>query len=166
MKSSIYVAIPVMLALSLLQTAVFPHFTFLRLAPQLPLLVALAWGLRRGLDEGMMWAFVGGICMDLFSIAPVGLTALGYMAAVTAVLWLQQALPPGHIIMPALLAALATTIYLIVTLLFLRLFGQIASFQIITNLWPLILLNAVAILPIYWLLYGLERMLRPRSLEF
>lgn len=166
MKSSIYVAIPVMLVLSLLQTAVFPHFSFLRLAPQLPLLVALAWGLRRGLDEGMMWAFVGGICMDLFSIAPVGLTALGYMATVTAVLWLHQAFPTSHIIMPVLLAALATTIYLIVTLLFLRLFGQIASFQIITNLWPLILLNAVAMLPIYWLLYGLERMLRPRSLEF
>ncbi|HRQ38697.1 MAG TPA: rod shape-determining protein MreD [Chloroflexota bacterium] len=166
MKASIYVAIPVMVALSLLQTAVLPYFSFLRLSPQLPLLVALAWGLLRGLDEGMIWAFIGGICMDLFSITPIGLTALGYMAAVTAVLWLQQAFPPSHIIMPMLLAALATAIYLIINLLSLRLFGFISTLQAVTSLWPLILLNAVAMLPIYWLLYGLDRLLRPRNLEF
>ncbi|MCL4262860.1 MAG: rod shape-determining protein MreD [Anaerolineae bacterium] len=166
MKVSIYVAIPVMLALSLLQTAVLPHFSFFRLSPQLPLLVALAWGLQRGLDEGMIWAFIGGMCMDLFSITPIGLTALAYMAAVTAVVWLQQAFPPGHIIMPMLLAALATSIYLIVNLLFLRLLGFISTFQVVTSLWPLILLNAAAMLPIYWLLYGIDRLFHPRNLEF
>lgn len=166
MKSSIYIAIPVMLALSVLQTAVLPYFSFLHLSPQLPLLVALAWGLLRGLDEGMLWAFVGGLCMDLFSISPIGLTALGYMAAVTAVLWLQQAFPPSHIIMPILLAALATAIYLIINLLFLRLFGFLSNLQVITTLWPLILLNAIAMLPIYWLLYGLDHLFRPRRLEF
>ncbi len=166
MKASIYVAIPVMLGLSLLQTAVLPHFSFFHLSPQLPLLVALAWGMLRGMDEGIIWAFIGGICMDLFSITPIGLTALGYVVAVTAVLWLQQALPPGHIILPLLLAAVATAIYLIINILFLRLFNLIANLQVMTTLWPLILLNTATMLPIYWLFYGLDRLFQSRTLKF
>jgi rod shape-determining protein MreD len=165
MNRSIYSAIPVMLVLSVVQTAVLPYFSFLYLSPQLPLLVALAWGLLRGLDEGMVWAFIGGICMDLFSISPLGTTALGYMVAVTAVLRLQQAFPTSRIVMPLILAALATVIYLVLNLILLRLLGQISTFQAITGLWPLVLLNVVAMLPIYWLLYAVDRAVHPRRIQ-
>ena len=75
MSSSIYVAIPVMALLTVLQTAVLPHFPIFGLVPQLPFLFALAWGIVRGLDEGVVWAFVAGFLVDLLSVTPLGISA-------------------------------------------------------------------------------------------
>lgn len=165
MSSSIYLAIPVMLLLSIVQTAVLPHLQLFNLSPQLPLLVALSWGLLRGMNEGVVWAFIGGLMLDLFSITPLGLTALSYLTAVTAVLWVKEIFPTSRVILPLLLAALATIIYLIVNLLLLRLLNIISSFQIVTTLWPLIIINAIAMLPVYWLSYGIVRTLWPRRVQ-
>jgi rod shape-determining protein MreD len=165
LRNTYHVAIPVMLVLALLQTAVLPHFTLFKLSPQLPLLVALAWGMLRGVDEGIVWAFLGGLFMDLFSITPLGLTALGYIVAVAAVLWAQEAFPASRFILPVLLAALATIIYLVLNLLLLRLLGTLSNLQIVATVWPLIIINALLMLPIYWLLYGIDRVIRPRRLQ-
>ncbi len=165
MKASIYLAIPLMVVLGVIQTAVLPHFSFRHLSPQLPLLVALAWGMLHGLDEGMVWAFIGGISMDLFSITPLGITAISYLVAVTAVLWLQQAFPTSRLILPVLLAAVATTIFLMVSLLLLRLTGFISTFQVAVTLWPLVLLNAIAMLPVYWFLYAVDRTVQPQHMQ-
>ncbi len=165
MSSSIYIAIPVMLVLGVVQTAVLPHFSPFNLVPQLPLLVALTWGMLRTIDEGIVWAFIGGLMMDFFSITPLGVTALGYMVAVTAVLWAQEALPTSRLVLPLLLATLATAISLIFNLILLRLFGMISTFQVAATLWPLVLINAVIMLPVYWLIYGIDRMTHPRRIQ-
>lgn len=165
MSSSVYAAIPVMLVLSILQTAMLPHFSFLNLSPQLPLLVALAWGLWRGMNEGIVWGFVGGLCMDLLSITPFGVTAVAYMIAITTVLWIQEALPTSRLFIPVVLAALSTIVYLLSNLLLLRLLGIISSFQVTASLWPLILLNALTMLPVYWLLYAVDRTIRPKRVQ-
>jgi hypothetical protein len=54
---------------------------------------------------------------------------------------------------------------LLIQLVLLRLFGVISSFQVVATLWPLVLINAFFMLPIYWLLYGLGRLVRPRRLQ-
>ena len=61
MRYSIYFAIPLMLLLAVVQTAVLPKFTILGASPQLPFLVALTWGLLHSREEGMIWAFVAGL---------------------------------------------------------------------------------------------------------
>ena len=165
MSPSVYLAIPIMAVLGIVQTAVLPRFPVLGLTPQLPLLVALAWGLLRGLDEGLQWAFFAGFFTDLFSINPLGISALTFMVAVTAVLWVQEALPSSRVFLPLLLAAIATFINLTIYLIFLRLLGSITSFTIAIDLPPLVLLNAVAILPIYWLMVFIDRSVRPRRVQ-
>lgn len=165
MSSSIYAAVPIMLLLALGQTAVLPHLTPFNLSPQLPLLVALGWGLLRGVDEGVVWSFVGGLCMDLFSMTPLGVTALAYMGAATAVLWTQKVLPANRFLLPVLLATLATVLTLLIQLILLRLLGTISNFQVAATLWPLLLLNAFFMLPVYWLLYGTDRIIRPRRIQ-
>lgn len=162
MSSSIYIAIPLMMVLSLLQTAVMPYFTIADLSPQLPLLVALAWGYLHSVDEGVQWAFVGGLAIDLFSMTPLGVTAISYLLAVTAVVWIQKEFPPSHFLLPAVLAAVATIIFLLCDLILLRLFGILSNFQAVTTLWPLILLNTAVALPVYWLTYGFYRLARLR----
>ncbi len=165
MTVSIYLAIPLMLLLGLVETAVLPHFPILGTTPQLAFLVALAWGLLYGVEEGAVWAFFAGVFTDLFSISPVGVSSLAFMVAITAVIWTTQALPASRLLLPVALAGLATVISFIVELVLLRLFGTIADFQSIILLPNILLLHILAILPIYWLLYFINRTVRPRRVQ-
>jgi rod shape-determining protein MreD len=165
MRSSIYVAIPLLLLLAVGQTAVIPHFPVLGLVAILPFLVVLSWTMLHGLEEGLVWAFIGGIWMDVFSIGPMGTTAIAYMVAVVAVANLTQLLPDSRFFMPMAMAALGSLIYLIVYLSLIRLLGFGGSLQTAVDLRPLILLNAGFMLPVYWLTYTADRMISPRRVK-
>jgi rod shape-determining protein MreD len=165
MSSTIYLAFPVMLALAVLQTAVLPRFPILGMVPQIALLVALAWGLLRGINEGIVWAFVGGLCLDLFSVAPIGTTALAFMLAITAVTWIENAFPTSRFFLPVVMAALATLIYLFIYLLLLRLLGHPINLQTAAELSPTALLHSALILPVYWIMYLLDQLFRPRPVK-
>ena len=102
MRATVYVAIPLMLLLAVLQTAVLPRFPILGLTPLLPLLVVISWTLLHGLEEGLVWGFTAGLAMDLFSIGPLGATALAYMTAVLAVAGLVRALVVLDVMMPGI----------------------------------------------------------------
>jgi rod shape-determining protein MreD len=123
MSSSIYVAMPLMIVLAIIQTAVLPLFPSMALMPQVPLLVILSRGLLRGVNDGVLWAFVAGISLDLFSASPLGLTSLALMAAILIVIWIGRVLPPNRLLLPTLLCGLATIIWQLLYLLLLRLFG-------------------------------------------
>ncbi|WP_420640839.1 rod shape-determining protein MreD [Candidatus Leptofilum sp.] len=165
MPVSIYLAIPLMIVLGLVETAVLPHFPLFGSTPQLSFLVALSWGLLFGIEEGAVWAFFAGIFTDLFSITPMGVSSLAFMMGITAVLWLKYALPTSRILLPLLFAALATIITFLVGLTLLRLFGTVTNFQSIAVLPTTILINILTILPIYWLLYMINRIMRPRRVQ-
>ncbi|MAT99425.1 MAG: hypothetical protein CL608_19975 [Anaerolineaceae bacterium] len=165
MTVSIYLAIPLMLVLGLVETAVLPHFPLFGVSPQLAFLVALAWGLLYGIEEGAVWAFFAGVFSDLFSIAPVGVSSVSFMVGITAVIWATQALPTSRLLLPLALAGLATVISFIIELVLLRLFGTIADFQSIAILPNILLVHVLAILPIYWLLYLIDRAIRPRRVQ-
>jgi rod shape-determining protein MreD len=163
MGNSLYIAIPLMGLLAVIQTAILPRFPVAGVAPQLLFLVALAWGLLRGLREGLVWAFIAGIWVDLFSVAPVGVSSLAFMAALVATIPLQQILPPRRLLSAILLAGLGTLIYLIVYLVALRVFGHTLSLVGLTELLPIILLNLILIAPIYLILQMILRTFHPRA---
>lgn len=165
MSSSIYIAVPVMLLLSVVQTAVLPHFAIFGIVPQLPFLVALAWGLLRGVTEGVVWGFIAGICLDLFSLNLFGMTPLAYMPAIFIVIWLQQGLPINRFFSPMLLAAGATLIMLFLYLLMLRISGHTLTVQAFVVLPRMALLHAITMLPVYWLMHMIYYTLRPRRVQ-
>ncbi len=165
MGSSIYLAVPVMILLAVVQTAVLPRFPILGLIPQLPFLVALSRGLLRGVNEGIVWAFIGGICLDLFSVGPVGATALAFMFSIVAVIWIENAMPANRFFIPIIMAALATLIYLFVYFLLLRLLNYPSNWQLLTDLLPTALLHGALVLPVYWIMSFLEQRFRPRPVK-
>jgi len=165
MSVSIYLAIPLMLVLGLLETAVLPHFPILGTTPQMAFLVALAWGLLYGVEEGAVWAFFAGFFTDLYSITPVGVSSLAFMVGITAVIWATQALPTSRVLLPLALAGLATVISFIMEIVLLRVFGTVTDFQSISVLPNILLLHILAILPIYWLIYLINRAIRPRRVQ-
>ena len=75
MSTSFYAALPLMAFLAVIQTAVVARFPMWGVVPLIPFLIALAWGLRRGIEEGALWAFCAGFFLDLFSISPLGLSS-------------------------------------------------------------------------------------------
>ena len=121
MTAAVYLVIPLMAVLVILQSAVLPNFTILGVIPQLMFVATIAWALLRGLREGLVWAFVAGLLADLFSAGPLGVTSLALMAAVAITVFVQRSFPESRIIMPVVLVALATLVFWFIYLLFLRL---------------------------------------------
>lgn len=157
MGRSVYVAIPLMFLLAVVQTAVLPHFQLLNLSPILPLLFAMAWALLHRAEDGLMWAFIGGLFLDLFSITYVGISSLTFVVSVTAVLLFAATFPEGDYLTMLAMSVFGTFIYALTYGLLLRLWGQSDSFNLILTLLPLILLHAIFCLPVYWLLKVTEQ---------
>lgn len=166
MSNGIYIAIPLMALLSIIQTAILPRVPIVGVVPQVLFLVALAWGLLRGLEQGLIWAFIAGIFVDLFSLTPLGVSSLSYMIAIGPVILLQNVLPPRGLPAAGLLAMLATVIYLLVTFLTLRLFGLGMSLDTLLEMLPLVVLHGILILPVYALMRTAIQLLQPRRVEF
>lgn len=165
MGSTVYIALPLMALLAVLQTAVLSHLPIFNSVPQIILLASISWGLLRGVTEGVVWAFIGGFILDLFSIAPMGLTAVSYITAVFVTVWLQESLPKSRFFTPLALAGLGTIIATIVYQLGARLLGYAFSIQTLTSLPQAILLNIIVMMPMYWAMSALYNLLRPRRVH-
>jgi rod shape-determining protein MreD len=66
--------------IALLEATVLPHLQVGGAQPDLTLLVVGIWSLLRGVEEGMVWAFIGGIVLDLISSGPVTATIFALLA--------------------------------------------------------------------------------------
>jgi rod shape-determining protein MreD len=151
--------------LAVVQTAVLPHFPILGYVPQLLFLVALAWGLLRGVNEGVLWGFVAGFCQDLFSTMPMGLTSLAFTMAIFTVIVVGQMFPSNRFFLPMMQAAVATFIFLLLYFFLLRVMGYATGTGTAVTFLPLVLLHSVLILPVYWLLNGLIYAVQPRPVR-
>lgn len=163
--TSLYIAVPLMAFLAVVQTAVLPFFPIFGLSPQLPFLVALSWALLRDMEEGLIWAFIGGLFFDLFSVTPLGVSSLAYMIGIVSVLWIQQAIPASRFLLPVILAFLSTVVALLVYFMILLVLGYKTGLTGLPALLPLTILHAVLILPVYWPAYAIDRAVRPRSVQ-
>lgn len=164
MFSTVLIAVPVMAVLTIVQTTVLPRFALFDVNPSLPFLFALAWSLISNVEEGVIWAFIGGLFMDIFTIAPVGGLSLTYTIAVFAVSLIVDLLPANRIIFPVLIAVVATTLQQLLYLLYLRIFGISVDGTLIT-LIQTVIVQAILIIPIYGLMYLVKRTVRPRPVQ-
>jgi rod shape-determining protein MreD len=73
-------AIPLLTGVALVQTVLLSRVNLWGARPDLMLLVVLVWTVVRGVDEGLVWGFVGGFIIDLFSGGPLGATVLALLA--------------------------------------------------------------------------------------
>jgi rod shape-determining protein MreD len=76
----LYLVIPFLALIALTEATVLPQLRVANTQPDLMLLVIGAWSLRRGVEEGAVWAFIGGIFLDLLSAGPTA----GYLFALLA----------------------------------------------------------------------------------
>ena len=162
---NLYLGIPLMIILTILQATLLARFPIFGAVPQLLFLVALAWGLHRGTEAGLVWAFIAGFCLDLFSASPMGLNIICMMVAILIITILQRSLPQNRYILPIIQAIMGTLMYTLLYILLLWLFNYLPDLAGVNNMPGLLLANVVIFLPVYWLLFSLSRTLGVQRLD-
>lgn len=162
-----YLALPLLLGVGLVQSVLLPRVNLFGGRIDLALLVVISWSVVRGLDEGMVWGFVGGLIVDLFSGGPVGATALALMTVgfLAGQAWGEGLSPLLRLL---ILSAVSALVYHALLLFILASTGYPVAwrFSILRVVGPSVLINA-ALSPFVWrLLAWLDRKTRREGLVF
>ncbi|MSP11518.1 MAG: rod shape-determining protein MreD [Chloroflexi bacterium] len=78
---NLYLSLASLLGLVLLQTAVATRITLWGVHPDILLMVVVSWSLLRGVGEGVTWAFVSGVLLDLLSSGSFGIITIALVSA-------------------------------------------------------------------------------------
>jgi rod shape-determining protein MreD len=96
---------------ALIQSTVLPFAAKGGGGLDLVLVIAVVWTMALGLEGGLVWAFLGGLVIDVLLMRPLGLTAFIYLLAVGAAWVVGRILPrplyPVIVVTATALAAVA-----------------------------------------------------------
>lgn len=157
-----YVAPPMLFAAALIQTSLLPFLPLAGIRLDLVLVLVVVWGILRGPKEGVAWAYVGGVWLDLVSGGPLGTAPLALVVVAFCTSVGEVNLFKTNAVLPVVVAFWATILYALVYLFLLRSqqfpvdwLGLLRSVAI-----PSGLVNAAAAAPAYYVLSRIERRTR------
>jgi len=162
-----FLAVPFLGFTLIVQMAVISRLPLLQGTVDLLLLVLLAWSLQERVTTWWQWALIGGILVNYVSAMPSVTMLVGYLAA-TAIARIMQA----QIWKTPILAMFATTflgtmiihgISIGVLMFSGNRIGLQESIQLV--LFPSLLLNMLAALPVYILIKDLAGWLYPVEIQ-
>lgn len=109
----------------------------------------------RGFEEGIFWAIIGGIMLDLFSAAPFGTMTLALALLSYVLSQIGRDLLRTNPLLPIAVAPVATILFNVTVAVILEAFGwHMAWTQVfLDTILPLCVLNTMAMVPVYGLLY-------------
>jgi rod shape-determining protein MreD len=146
-------------ALALLQSTLLPQVRVLGVQPDMVLLVIVAWSLLRGSEEGMLWALIGGLALDMLSSAHMGVNTLpllliGFLTG----LW-QRDIVRQDLLVPFLVIPIATILYQGAMVGLLKLFGWPGSWSASLRyaILPTALVNTLLMPIVYVLMRRVHR---------
>lgn len=150
-----------LLGLALIQSSIGPFLTIVGVHPDLVLVAVIGWTLLRGPGEGLVWAVIGGISLDLLSGGPFGVATIALVITSTLASLGYGRVFGSYLILPlALTLPLSLAYYLIYTLLLSVLNGLVAWIPTVVDIiLPASLVNIAAML----LLFPLLRLLHRRT---
>jgi rod shape-determining protein MreD len=119
----LYMAIPLSLLLALAQTTAMGGVMLLGVHPNLLLMFATSWVLRRGLGEGVLIGVIGGIVLDAASAAPFGTAMLSLCVGISLAAIGEVNVFQGAWYLKYLVIAGATLLFNLVFTMVLRLSG-------------------------------------------
>ena len=157
-----------LISAALLQTTLAPYININGVHPDLVLVLVIGWTVLRGLEEGLIWAFIGGISLDFFSGAPFGVFTLAMLVAAFVAGLFHGRTFGSSIVLPLGLAFPLSLLFNTLALLLLNLLGRpIDWLDAFTNVvLPVSLFNTGVMMVIFPLLYLLNRFLHPQQLSF
>jgi rod shape-determining protein MreD len=151
-----------------IQTAIVPPFSLLGGQPDLIFLLVVSWSLNAPLEQGVVWAFVGGLCKDLMSAAPLGTSTLGIILIVFGIRVVRLQIYSVGLFTLVWIVLLGTLIQQLLTFIIIMSAGFSPAFadqlgygivleEISYIILPTIVYNLVAIVPIYWFVRRIQQ---------
>lgn len=165
---SLLLGVPLLAAAAVLQSALLPHFRVLAGGGlDLTLVLALAWTLAGDWQGGAVWGFLGGLFLDLLSSGPLGLNTLAlvlmtYLASLT-----EGQFWRSHVLLPLAAALLGGLGFHALTLAGLAAAGHAVNWgqALVGVTLPSVLLDMLAIVPVYQVLRGLQTVVFPAPVK-
>jgi rod shape-determining protein MreD len=154
-----YLVVPLLLTVALLQATALPALEILSVKPELMLLMVLAWSLLRGVEEGLVWAFVGGLMLDLFSGGPVGASALALLVVSFLSGLTRGSVTRTSFMLPIGVALAGTLLYQTLFLLVIQLTRGTVPWtdSLFGATLPSLAVNALLMPVIFWVMAWLDR---------
>ena len=105
-----------MALLAVVQSSLLNRFPFLEGTANLILLATVSWALTGRVTEAMLWAFLGGLFLDLLSGAPFAVSSMALVAAVYLASLTEGRFWEAHPMAPLGVMTAASLIYFAVTM--------------------------------------------------
>jgi len=165
---SLQFGIPLFIIAALLQAAVLSHLRVYGGQPDLIVVIVLAWSTLDRDREGMIWAFVGGLFLDLFSGAPLGISSLALIPIAYFIGLTEAQVYRTNIVLPLMLTLAGALAYHGLYLLLLRFFGGVSlswSEALGYVTLPSVIFDVILVIPALRLLSGWYTRLHPRQVK-
>lgn len=108
--------VPFLGLLSMFQASLTGLVTIYGVKPELVLLLVLVWSLLFGGTSALVWAFVGGIWLDIFSGGPMGASSIALMIASLIGVMGYRSLSRFNILVPIFIVILGSLTFSLVYL--------------------------------------------------
>lgn len=128
----------------------------------------MGWVILRGLEEGLIWALIGGLSLDFISGAPFGVLTLAMLLATLVANLSHGRVFGSSIVLPLSLTFPLSFLFNGLILFILALLGRpIVWADALSNvLLPAAVFNTAVMILVFPLLYLLNRALNPQQLSF
>lgn len=146
-----YLSVPLLALAAALQSTLIPQLRIAQGQPDLVLLLVLSWSFRSRLEEGLTWAFIGGIFQDLLSLTPLGTSSLSLIIISYSAHSIGEqlySLNPLVVTLAGLFSTVGKYSLTFIVFLFIGLRPDLLS-SIRYVFLPTLLYNLVLLLPIY-----------------
>jgi rod shape-determining protein MreD len=161
------IAIPILGALLVLQSAVLSQIPLLHGTADLVLLALLAWSIQKRVRTAWIWGIIGGLLVGYTSALPIAVYLGCYLVAVGLALFLRQRISSVPLLTMLLVTFLSTLILQGITILTLRLMDIPIAIITSVNLiiLPSLLLNILLAVPFFLVFRDLASFFYPEALE-
>jgi cell shape-determining protein MreD len=159
-------AIPIIILVVMLQTAIVSRITLLSGFADLPLVMLAGWALQEEVESAWHWAVATGLMIGFISGIPLFVPVLGYLAVVAFAKVLQRRVWQAPLLAMFSVTFLGTILVNLLSLIVLRLLGVPLELEDALGLLvlPGILLNMLFAIPAYAIMRDLAKWTYP-SLE-
>jgi rod shape-determining protein MreD len=107
----IYLALAGLAAAVLIQATILTRVRFFGAQPDLLLVVVICLSLLHGVSEGLLWAFIGGLALDVIAGLPLGISPLALMPVCFLASIGRSSVYVNNLWLPVVVVAIATPIH-------------------------------------------------------